>query len=123
MQANKKTLKNKLRPLLVNFVAIAVVGFFIILFIGNDIKEIASLINRKDQLISSIEDEGLRKQRLEKEGERINSRAYIEQIAREDLNLFYPNEMVVIEMEEDPKLGIGEALKLESDKAREEIER
>lgn len=77
-------------------IIIAIILIYTIITCISQSKKLQSYDNQKTYYASQIEDLKEEKQDLETEQENVNSSEYIEEQAREKLDMFYPNERVYI---------------------------
>ena len=78
---------------------IVIVIFSFRLFIN--MRKVNEMEERLDRLSQEYEEEIERNQKLKEEIERVKSPAYIEKVAREELGLVKPGEILLIPVEED----------------------
>ena len=82
----------KLRKLVFIVIAIYAVATF-----TNQEKILNSYRNQKTEIANQIEDAEEQKAQLTISKENANSLEYIEQVAREKLNMYYPNERIYVD--------------------------
>ncbi len=88
MKKNKKIYKK---------LFIFVIGIYVILTLTNQQKTLNQYSENSKQLTSQIEEEKKCKDELSKRKDDVNSLDFIEQTAREKLEMYYPNERVYID--------------------------
>ncbi len=92
-------MKNKkINNLLKKILVLAFIVYFIYTLIAQQ-KTLNSYAQEKDKYNNEIEVAEDEQAELKKMKENINSDEYIEQIAREKLDMYYPNERVYIDIE------------------------
>ncbi len=74
-------------------------------FFGTNFYKIYDLNRQKADLQTQITEEAKRAEELNAEWEQVGSKAYIEAMARKYLKLFYPDEKVVVTVEENKDGG------------------
>lgn len=80
----------------------AVVVFILIFWFGSSFIEILRLNQQKSDLIAQISEKEEINSQLNDDIEQIGTKSYIERIARNYLNLYYPDEQIVIPVESTP---------------------
>ena len=97
-------MKNKkINNLLKKILVLAFIVYFIYTLIAQQ-KTLNSYAQEKDKYNNEIEVAEDEQAELKEMKENINSDEYIEQIAREKLDMYYPNERVYIDIEKQRKL-------------------
>lgn len=86
----KKIYKNRFRIIFIVLIAALLIFFF-----GSNTMKIINLTKQKYQLQEDIAYEEKRSEALEEELATVGEKTYIEKIAREKLNMYYPDENVV----------------------------
>ncbi len=79
-----------------NIVVIAFIIYAMTTFINQE-KVLSSYKEQEAQVASQIEDAKEYQEELNISKENVNSLEYIEQIAREKLNMYYPNEKIYVD--------------------------
>ena len=79
-----------------NIVVIAFIIYAMTTFINQE-KVLSSYKEQEAQVASQIEDAKEYQEELNISKENVNSLEYIEQIAREELNMYYPNEKIYVD--------------------------
>ncbi|MEI3356281.1 MAG: septum formation initiator family protein [Clostridia bacterium] len=87
MKKNKKIYRN---------ILILIIGAYVILTLFNQQKILNQYTQDNKDLAQKIEQEKETKEELAKKKEDVNSLDFIEQTAREKLDMYYPNERVYI---------------------------
>ena len=77
--------------------AFIVIAVYAVLTFTNQEKILNSYREQKTEIANQIEDAEEQKQQLTISKENANSLEYIEQIAREKLNMYYPNERIYVD--------------------------
>ena len=77
-------------------IIIAIILIYTIITCISQSKKLQSYNNQKTYYASQIEELNEEKEELEAEEETVNSSEYIEEQAREKLDMYYPNERVYI---------------------------
>ncbi len=88
MKKNKKIYRN---------ILILIIGAYVILTLFNQQKILNQYTQDNKDLAQKIEQEKETKEELAKKKEDVNSLDFIEQTAREKLDMYYPNERVYID--------------------------
>lgn len=91
-----KKLFNK-SNLIKTILIIIVVTYAVITLISQQ-KKLMSYANTKEYYISKIQEQKDNNETLKKTKENLNSDEYVEKIAREKLDMYYPNERVYIDV-------------------------
>ena len=76
---------------------ILVIGIYVIFTLINQQKTLNQYSKNSQELSQSIEEEKETKEELAKKKEDVNSLEFIEQMAREKLDMYYPNERVYVD--------------------------
>ena len=74
-----------------------VIALYIIITLANQQKTLNEYIENSDELVAKIEEEKENKEELLKQKDNITSLDFIEQMAREKLDMYYPNERVYVD--------------------------
>ena len=77
--------------------AFIVIAVYAVVTFTNQEKILNSYREQKTEIANQIEDAEEQKQQLTISKENANSLEYIEQIAREKLNMYYPNEKIYVD--------------------------
>ena len=88
MKKNKKIYKKLI---------ILIAAIYVIITFVNQQKALNQYTKTSEELAQQIEDEQIHKQELAKKKEDVNSLDFIEQMAREKLDMYYPNERIYID--------------------------
>lgn len=88
MKKNKKIYRN---------ILILIIGAYVILTLFNQQKILNQYTQDNKDLAQKVEQEKETKEELAKKKEDVNSLDFIEQTAREKLDMYYPNERVYID--------------------------
>ena len=88
MKKNKKIYKKLL---------ILVIGIYVVFTLINQQKTLNQYSQSSLELSQKIEEEKETKEELAKKKEDVNSLEFIEQMAREKLDMYYPNERVYVD--------------------------
>lgn len=88
MKKNKKLLKNLLTLCVIIYASITLI---------NQQKTLNQYEKNKEDVIAQIEEQQETKEELAKKKEAVDSLEFIEQTAREKLDMYYPNEKVYID--------------------------
>lgn len=88
MKKNKKIYKKLL---------ISVIGIYVVFTLINQQKTLNQYSQYTQELSQKIEEEKETKEELAKKKEDVNSLEFIEQMAREKLDMYYPNERVYVD--------------------------
>lgn len=86
----------KKRKLYKNLLILLVLIYAIITLISQQ-KVINQYTTNSKELASKISDQETQKSELVTEKENVNSKEYIEQVAREKLDMYYPNEKIYVD--------------------------
>lgn len=86
----------KKRKLYKNLLILLVLIYAIITLISQQ-KVINQYTTNSKELASKISDQETQKAELVTEKENVNSKEYIEQVAREKLDMYYPNEKIYVD--------------------------
>lgn len=78
-------------------ILILVIAGYVIFTLINQQKTLNSYVKSAKELTSQIEEQKEYKEELAKKKEDVNSLEFIEQTAREKLDMYYPNERVYID--------------------------
>ena len=76
---------------------ILVIGIYVIFTLINQQKTLNQYSKNSQELSQKIEEEKENKEELAKRKEDVNSLEFIEQMAREKLDMYYPNERVYVD--------------------------
>ena len=76
---------------------ILVIGIYVIFTLINQQKTLNQYSKNSQELSHKIEEEKETKEELAKKKEDVNSLEFIEQMAREKLDMYYPNERVYVD--------------------------
>ena len=76
---------------------ILLVLIYVIFTLVNQQKVINQYISNSKELASKIEEQENYKKELVAEKDNVNSKEYIEQMAREKLDMYYPNEKIYVD--------------------------
>ena len=76
---------------------IVIIAIYVILTLANQQKTLNQYSKNIDKLAEQIEEEKEYKEELAKKKEDVNSLEFIEQTAREKLDMYYPNERIYID--------------------------
>ena len=102
MRRNSKGRKNKPSNKLVGL-AVVVIVIFVVIFFNSRSKEIqarnADDAAKIEQLESDIEAESKRAEELEEYSKYVNTKQFVEEVARDKLGLVYPDEKVLKEQD------------------------
>ena len=89
--------KFNLKSILIKLIVI-IVGIYLIVTFVNQQKKIDSYNSNIDYLSSKIDEQKDYREELNSVKDNINSPEYIEEVAREKLNMYMPNEKVYIDI-------------------------
>lgn len=78
-------------------ILILLVGIYVIFTLINQQKTLNQYSQNSEELSQKIETEKATKEELAKQKENVNSLEFIEQMAREKLDMYYPNERVYVD--------------------------
>ena len=78
-------------------ILILVIGIYVIFTLINQQKTLNQYSKNSQELSQKIEEEKETKEELAKKKEDVNSLEFIEQMAREKLDMYYPNERVYVD--------------------------
>ena len=78
-------------------ILILLVSIYVIFTLINQQKTLNQYSQNSQELSQKIEEEKSTKEELAKQKENVNSLEFIEQMAREKLDMYYPNERVYID--------------------------
>ncbi len=87
----------KKRKIIINIAMIVLIVYFIITFISQQ-KKLNSYKTEQEYVASKIEEQEKLNKTLISKKDKINSTEYIEEIAREKLDMYKPNESVYIDV-------------------------
>ena len=76
---------------------ILVIGIYVIFTLINQQKTLNQYSKNSQELSQKIEEEKENKEELAKRKEDVNSLEFIEQMAREKLDMYYPNERIYVD--------------------------
>lgn len=88
MKKNKKIYKR---------LFIVIIGIYVVFTIANQQKTLNQYNENIDELSQQIEEQKEYKEELAKKKDDVNSLEFIEQTAREKLDMYYPNEKVYVD--------------------------
>ncbi len=88
MKKSKKIYRN---------ILIIAIGIYVIVTLVNQQKTLNQYAKNSEELSQKIEEEKENKEELSKRKDDVNSLEFIEQTAREKLDMYYPNERVYID--------------------------
>lgn len=88
MKKNRKFYKNLL---------ILAIAIYVVFTLANQQKTLNLYVKNAKELTSQIEDQKEYKEELSKKKNDVNSLDFIEQTAREKLDMYYPNERVYVD--------------------------
>jgi hypothetical protein len=97
------------------------VGVVVVLFLwlyGSRFVQIFRLMGQKRDLTAQLQQEKTRKIRLDEEIRQINTRHYTEYIAHKNLNLYYPEEKIIIRVKTEAEAKAQKAKKKRAEKAK-----
>lgn len=104
----KNTFFRKLRPK-ISTIAVLLVAFLIVGWLfGRNFYTIYQLKQQKNDIQNQITAEDEKSQQLDEDLKQIGTKNYIEMLARKYLNLYYPNEKVVVPVEGEPSQNSDE---------------
>ncbi len=83
---------------LIKTILITLVISYVVIVIINQQQKLRSYANTKEYYVSKIEEQEAYKKTLTNTKENLNSDEYIEKIAREKLDMYYPNEKIYIDV-------------------------
>lgn len=90
-------MKTNLKGVLIKLILL-IVGIYLVVTFINQQKKIDSYNSNIDYLSSKIDEQNEYKAELNSVKDNVNSLEYIEEIAREKLNMYMPNEKVYIDI-------------------------
>ena len=76
---------------------ILVIAIYVIFTLANQQKTLNQYSQNSEELMAEIEEEKENKEELSKQKEDVTSLEFIEKMAREKLDMYYPNERVYID--------------------------
>ena len=76
---------------------IAVIAIYVVFTLVNQQQTLNEYGQDKEELVSQIEEQKEYKEELAKKKEDVNSLDFIEQTAREKLDMYYPNERIYVD--------------------------
>lgn len=89
--------KNKLKSL-IKFILIIGISLYIISILISQQKDLNSYAKEQEYITEQIQEKQEEKEELAKIKENVNSPEYIEEVAREKLNMYLPNERVYVDV-------------------------
>ena len=90
-------MKNRKKNTLVKYICIIIVLFYVAYILINQQLTLNDYTKTSDNLSEQIEAQIANKEDLQKEKENIDSLEFIEKMAREKLDMYYPNEKIYID--------------------------
>ena len=90
-------MKNRKKNTLVKYICIIIVLFYVAYILINQQLTLNDYTKTSDNLSEQIEAQVSNKEDLQKEKENIDSLEFIEKMAREKLDMYYPNEKIYID--------------------------
>lgn len=75
---------------------ILAVAIYVIFTIANQQKSLNQYVQEEQRIAQKMETEKETNENLNKQKDEVNSEEFIEQTARENLNMYYPNERVYV---------------------------
>ena len=78
---------------------IGIIGVYVVFTLVNQQKTLNQYNNESEELAQEIQEQKDYNSELSKQQEDVNSLEFIEQTAREKLDMYYPNERVYIDIE------------------------
>ncbi|MCI8384293.1 MAG: hypothetical protein HFJ33_05480 [Clostridia bacterium] len=87
----------KKSPKIYKRLLILAIAIYVIFTLINQQKTLNQYANNSSQLIAQIEEQKEYKEELAKKKDNVTSLDYIEQTAREKLDMYYPNERVYVD--------------------------
>ena len=90
-------MKNRKKNTLVKYICIIIVLFYVAYILINQQLTLNDYTKTSDNLSAQIEAQVSNKEDLQKEKENIDSLEFIEKMAREKLDMYYPNEKIYID--------------------------
>lgn len=88
MKKSKKIIRN---------IIIAIIFIYVVFIFVNQQKTLNEYTKSTEELSQQIEDEKQNKEELSKKKDDVNSNEFIEEMAREKLDMYYPNERVYVD--------------------------
>jgi len=82
---------------LYRIILIILIVFYVVFTLVNQQKTLNEYSKDSEELSQKIEDEKTEKEELAKKKDDVNSLEFVEQTAREKLDMYYPNERVYID--------------------------
>ncbi len=76
---------------------LSIIGIYVVFTIFNQQKTLNLYNNQSEKITQEIAQEKEKKEELSKRKEDVNSLEFIEQMAREKLDMYYPNEKVYMD--------------------------
>lgn len=89
--------KNKLKSL-IKFILIIGISLYIISILISQQKDLNSYSREQEYITEQIQEKQEEREELAKIKENVNSPEYIEEVAREKLNMYLPNERVYVDV-------------------------
>ena len=80
-----------------NRIFLSIIGIYVVFTIFNQQKTLNQYNNQSEKITQEIAQEKEKKEELSKRKEDVNSLEFIEQMARENLDMYYPNEKVYMD--------------------------
>ena len=88
MKKSKKIIRN---------IIIAIIFIYVVFIFVNQEKTLNEYTKSTEELSQQIEDEKQNKEELSKKKDDVNSNEFIEEMAREKLDMYYPTEKVYVD--------------------------
>ncbi len=88
MKKSKKIIRN---------IIIAIIFIYVVFIFVNQQKTLNEYTKSTEELSQQIEDEKQNKEELSKKKDDVNSNEFIEEMAREKLDMYYPTEKVYVD--------------------------
>ena len=76
---------------------IGIIGVYVVFTLVNQQKTLNQYVNESEELAQEIQEQKDYNSELSKQQEDVNSLEFIEQTAREKLDMYYPNERVYVD--------------------------
>lgn len=103
IRQEKSGFLKKLKQYRVTIIIVIVLVVALFLLFGSNARKIKHLEEQKVTLTEQIEDANEYSAELDEDIGQLGTKAYIESIARKYLNLYYPDEQIVLPSDEEPK--------------------
>ncbi len=103
-------------------ISVGVVAALFLWLYGSRFVQIFRLMGQKNDLTAQLRQEKTRKVRLDEEIRQINTRHYTEYIAHKNLNLYYPEEKIIIRVKTEAEAKAQKAEKKKAEKAKADRE-